>query len=197
MDKKELQAGSIVVYDFGTEYLAEIIRWVGSFGKIAICVKPDFSAEQIRAINPSGIIVSGSPSTSYWPDAPRLDQEIYDLGIPMLGICYGMQLMAQWLGGEVEKAPKSEHGAFNMKLKIKSPLFEGCEDEEITTWMKHNDWICSMPEGFEIVGTTADTPYACIQNIERGLYGTQFHPEVGKKHSDRTLMKNFITKICK
>ncbi len=197
MQAQNGQYDTIAVYDFGTEYLAEIIRWVGSFGKVAVCVKPDFDADKLKELNPSGIIVSGSPSTAYWPDAPRLDERIYELGIPMLGICYGMQLMAQWLGGEVEKAPQSEHGAFKMRLVNDSPLFEGCKDTEITTWMKHNDWICIMPPNFDIVAETDNTPYACIQDLDRKLFGTQFHPEVGKRDSDRILMKNFITKLCK
>jgi GMP synthase (glutamine-hydrolysing) len=147
-------------------------------------------------MNPKGIILSGGPSSVYDEKAPKCDAEIYNLGIPVLGVCYGMQLMAQDLGGTVEPATVKEFGRAQLTIVHHGKLFNGL-DAAMESWMSHGDSVVNLPEGFAVVGRTMATPVAAIANEERNFYGVQFHPEVVHTRGGQQLLKNFVVDVCK
>jgi GMP synthase (glutamine-hydrolysing) len=189
--KKEL----VLVVDFGGQYNQLIARRVRECGVYCEIVPYTHSVEQIKEKNPKGIIFTGGPNSVYGEGTPRVEQEIFELGIPVLGICYGDQLMAFTLGGEVKSADKREYGKTEIKLDNTCKIFEGLEEVN-QCWMSHTDFISKAPAGFKIVATTNECPAAAMANEERKLYGVQFHPEVEHTPFGKKMLNNFLFNVC-
>ncbi|OYQ75654.1 glutamine-hydrolyzing GMP synthase [Wohlfahrtiimonas sp. G9077] len=187
---------NIVVLDFGSQYNQLIARRIREIGVFSELIAHTTTAEEIKKMAPSGIILSGGPNSVYAEDAFKIDMEIFNLGVPVLGICYGMQLMSDSLGGTVSKADHSEYGKALLKHTQKDALLLNGLPEEHVVWMSHGDLVTKIPEGFEVVATSDDCPIAAIENKEKKWFGVQFHPEV--KHSEKgfDLLKNFALNVC-
>ncbi|NOX24138.1 MAG: glutamine-hydrolyzing GMP synthase [Actinobacteria bacterium] len=185
----------IIVIDFGAQYAQLIARRVREAHVFSEIVPRDISAQQVRDRGPVGIILSGGPASVYVDGAPELDPEIFELGIPILGICYGHQVMAQALGGVVESNDVAEYGRTEISVEPGSAIFRDLPDRQ-DVWMSHRDAVVRAPEGFDVVATTADSPVAAMANRERQLYGVQFHPEVGHTPRGQELFKNFLYNVC-
>ncbi len=186
----------ILILDFGSQYnqlIARRIREAKVFSKI---VRPDIPAQEVLKINPKGLIFSGGPASVYQKNAPRPDKKIFDLGIPVLGICYGLQITAQMLGGKVSKAKSREYGLANLRIDDKKDLFYALPDE-ITTWMSHGDQISRLPKGFKKLAHTYNTCFAAMADKEKKLYGLQFHPEVAHTPLGSKILNNFLYRICR
>jgi len=182
----------ITVLDFGGQYAHLITKRIRHLGVYSDIKHPDISVEELG--RPGGIIMSGGPSSVYAEDAPPFNRELIETGIPVLGLCYGMQLMAYLFGGEVERLEKREYGRAELEAVGDSPLFDGLEKSELV-WMSHGDSVITPPPGFEILGRTHDCPVAAMGDDKKRLYGLQFHPEVkDTPHGDR-ILANFIG-IC-
>lgn len=186
----------ILVMDFGGQYSQLIGRRVRESKVYCEIVPYDCSIEKIKEKNPEGIILSGGPASVYGEDSPKCDVGVFKLGVPVLGICYGSQLMAETLGGKVSKASTREYGKTLVDINNDSLLFKGL-DNNITTWMSHTDFIEKTPSDFNIVGSTPLCPVAAMENVEDKLYGVQFHPEVEHTQYGREILKNFLYEICK
>ena len=185
----------VLVVDFGGQYNQLIARRVRECGVYCEIIPYTYSIEKIKEKNPKGIIFTGGPNSVYGENTPTLDKEIFNLNVPILGICYGDQLMAHLLGGKVATAPVREYGKTNVTLDNSSKLFAGIEADE-TCWMSHTDYIAEAPEGFKIIAHTDVCPVAAMENEERRLYGVQFHPEVEHTPFGQTMMRNFLYNIC-
>lgn len=186
---------TVVVLDFGGQYnqlIARRVRECHVYCEI-YSYKTDF--EKIKALQPKGIIFTGGPNSCYEPDAPTYTKEIFELGIPILGICYGSQLMMHLLGGKVEKAPVREYGKIEVTVNQNSKLFTDVSEKTIC-WMSHNDYISQLAPGFEAIAHTDNCPYAAMQNSEKQLYATQFHPEVLHTKEGQKMLANFVYHIC-
>jgi len=186
---------TIILLDFGGQYNQLIARRVREARVYCEMLPYNTPLEKIKDLNPRGIILTGGPSSVYDQDAPRCDPEIFHLGVPVLGICYGMQLMALVLGGEVSRAAKSEYGVAGLEVKAVDPLFDGLSSN-LKCLMSHGDIITSPPPGFQISAVTANAPVAAMGSPEQKLYGVQFHPEVRHTPEGRELLQNFLYKIC-
>lgn len=185
----------ILVIDFGGQYSQLIGRRVRESKVYCEIVPYDYPIEKIKAKNPEGIILSGGPASVYGEDSPKCDVGVFKLGVPVLGICYGSQLMAETLGGKVSRASTREYGKTKVDVNNHSLLFKGL-DNKITTWMSHTDFIEKAPNSFNIVGSTPLCPVAAMENVEDKLYGVQFHPEVEHTQGGREILKNFLYEIC-
>ena len=185
----------VLVVDFGGQYNQLIARRVRECGVYCEIIPYTYSIEKIKEKNPKGIIFTGGPNSVYGENTPTLDKEIFNLNVPVLGICYGDQLMAHLLGGKVDTAPVREYGKTNVILDNSSKLFAGIEADE-TCWMSHTDYIAEAPEGFKIIAHTDVCPVAAMENEERRLYGVQFHPEVEHTPFGQNMMRNFLYNIC-
>jgi GMP synthase (glutamine-hydrolysing) len=185
---------AVVVLDFGAQYAQLIARRVRECHVYSEILPHDASAEEIRRRNPKGLILSGGPKSVHEPGAPDADPALFDLGVPVLGICYGHQLMAKTLGGEVAKAGAGEFGRTELS-STGGLLFEDLALEQ-TVWMSHNDAVTRVPDGFRDTAATRGSPVAAMENLERGLFGVQFHPEVVHTPLGLGLMKNFLSKAC-
>ncbi|OAZ44165.1 glutamine-hydrolyzing GMP synthase [Microbacterium arborescens] len=185
----------VLVVDFGAQYAQLIARRVREAGVYSELVPHTATAEEIAAKDPVGIILSGGPSSVYEPGAPAIDPGVFDLGVPTLGICYGFQVMAQTLGGEVANTGLREYGATDATIVTEGTLLEG-QPAEQNVWMSHGDQVSRAPEGFEVLARTAATPVAAFANDVRKFYGVQWHPEV--KHSDhgQNVLENFLHKAA-
>lgn len=186
----------IVILDFGSQYSELIARRIRETQVYSEVLSYRTTAEQLRQLNPKGIIFSGGPSSVYDNSAPQCDPEIWDLGIPVLGVCYGMQLMVQRLGGKVAKADRGEYGKALLYIDDPTDLLTNVEDGT-TMWMSHGDSVIEMPTGFELLAHTENTPCAAIANHQKKLYGVQFHPEVVHSLGGIALIRNFVYHICK
>lgn len=186
----------IVVLDFGGQYNQLIARRVRDAGVYCEMLPFSTSIETLKEKNLKGIIFSGGPNSVYEEGAPKLEDEIFKLGVPILGICYGMQLMAQMLGGRVESSDIREYGRREYVLEEKSPLLEGVQLEN-TCWMSHTDQLKKLPNGFVNLGSTETTPHAIMGNEDEKLYGIQFHPEVKHTPDGQKILENFLFNICK
>lgn len=189
--KKDL----VLVVDFGGQYNQLIARRVRECGVYCEIIPYDYTIEKIKAKNPKGIIFTGGPNSVYEKDTPTVDKEIFNLGVPILGICYGDQLMAHLLGGKVATAPVREYGKTNITLDNSSQLFDGIETDGIA-WMSHTDYIQEAPKGFKVIAHTDVCPVAAMENNEQKLYGVQFHAEVEHTQFGQKMLENFIHKIC-
>ncbi|ABN51613.1 MAG TPA: GMP synthase (glutamine-hydrolyzing) [Hungateiclostridium thermocellum] len=185
----------ILVLDFGGQYNQLIARRVREANVYCEVLPYNSSIDKIKSKNPKGIIFTGGPASVLDPKAPICDREVFELGIPILGICYGMQLMSHMLGGTVEKAEQREYGKVNITFDTSSMLFEGIEKES-TCWMSHTYYVNNLPEGFVKCADTPNCPVAAIENREKKLYGVQFHPEVVHTPKGRDILNNFLYKIC-
>src|SRR4028118_1295593 len=185
----------IVILDFGSQYSELIARRIRETQVYSEVISYRTTAEQLRAINPKGIILSGGPSSVYDEKAPQCDAEIWNLGIPVLGVCYGMQLMVKQLGGKVERAKLAEYGKASLFIDDPTDLLTNVE-EGSTMWMSHGDSCTDLPPGFEILAHTDNTPSAAVANHEKNLYGVQFHPEVVHSIGGLALIRNFVYHIC-
>jgi len=185
----------IVVIDFGSQYNQLIARRVRECRVYCQIVPPTTDIESIKSLNPEGIILSGGPSSIYEKNSPKIDPAIFDLGIPILGICYGMQFMIDALGGTVKKAAKREYGFAELNIKAPKRLFEKI-DKSSTCWMSHGDSISKLPKGFSITASTDNTPVAAAQNVKKNLYGLQFHPEVEHTPKGKQMLRNFLFNVC-
>ncbi|MBT4482883.1 MAG: glutamine-hydrolyzing GMP synthase, partial [Candidatus Latescibacteria bacterium] len=183
----------ITVLDFGGQYAHLIAKRIRHLGVYADIKHPDISVEELG--KPGGIIMSGGPSSVYAENAPRFNPGILKAGIPILGLCYGMQLLAYLLEGEVKRLDRSEYGRAELEIAGDSPLFDCLEDHELV-WMSHGDSVITPPSGFEIIGRTADCPIASMADENRNIYGLQFHPEVKDTPSGDCILANFLA-ICK
>ncbi len=186
----------IPILDFGSQYAQLIARRVREQGVYSELVRPDISIEQLRAMNARGIILSGGPSSVYEPDAPRCDPELFDLGVPVLGICYGMQLGAELLGGRVRPAKAREYGRARLHVTCDDALVRGLP-EDTTVWMSHGDQIHDLPPEFVALATTPTCPYAAAKHKSGAFYGVQFHPEVTHTPRGEQIFRNFLYDICK
>ena len=188
---------SILILDFGSQYSELIARRVREINVFSLVVSNRISIEDIQNINPKGIILSGGPNSVYEQNAPTCDQEIFSLGIPVLGICYGMQLMVKELGGSVTPAiKKAEYGRAPINIDLNIDLLSDVEDKSIM-WMSHGDSINSLPNGFNKIAHTENTMHAAIANNQKKLFGVQFHPEVIHSEFGMTVIKNFVYSISK
>ena len=186
----------ILVLDFGGQYKELIARTVRSLKVYSEIHPGSIKAEKVKELNPIGIILTGGPNSVYLPEAPLCDPEIFNLGIPVLGICYGMQMMCHMLGGEVRPCNKSEYGRVKVNLKNDSVLFEKIPENN-TVLMSHSDFVSRLPEGFRVTAASADCPHAACENPERNLYGVQFHPEVNLTDNGTKIIGNFLYSVCK
>ncbi len=186
---------SILILDFGSQYSELIARRIRETNVFSLVVSNCISIEEIKDINPKGIILSGGPSSVYEKNAPKCDEKIFDLGIPILGICYGMQLMVKELGGSVTSATKkSEYGRAPINIDLESELLSEVLNKSIM-WMSHGDSINSLPDGFRKIAHTENTLHAAISNDRKKLFGVQFHPEVIHSEFGMKVIKNFVYKI--
>jgi len=185
----------ILVLDFGSQYNQLITRRIREMGVYSELHDHEISIEEIKKMNPKGIILSGGPNSVYEEGSFTVDPEIFDLGVPVMGICYGMQLMTKLLGGSVERANEREYGKAVIKAETHS-LFTKLPEEQ-TVWMSHSDKVINLPEGFNVIAHSPSCKYAAIENPERNLYGVQFHPEVRHSEYGNDLLRNFIREICK
>ncbi len=185
----------IVIIDFGSQFNQLIARRVRECRVYCQIEPPTVSADQIRSWAPEGIILSGGPSSIYEKDSPRVDAGIFDLGIPVLGICYGMHFMVDTLGGKVKKADKREYGFASLTARQQKGLFSGIGKETVT-WMSHGDSIDDLPEGFSVSASTANTKVAAMANIRKQFFGVQFHPEVAHTAKGPKMIHNFLFDIC-
>src|SRR5215203_418846 len=186
----------IPILDFGTQYAQLIARRVREKGVYSELVRPDVSLDELKKLKPKGIILSGGPSSVYEAGAPRCDERIFDLGVPVLGICYGMQLGAQILGGDVKPAKAREYGRAKLRVVGKDPLVRGLPDDT-TVWMSHGDQVHDLPPAFVPLATTPTCPYAAARHTSRPFYGVQFHPEVTHTPRGEKVFENFLYDICK
>ena len=185
----------IIVLDFGGQYNQLIARRVRECGVYCEVRPYTMALDEIKAEDPKGIIFTGGPNSVYSDDSPAYSKEIYELGIPVLGICYGAQLMAHQLGGRVETAPVSEYGRTNVSIDDKGGLFKNVSDRTVC-WMSHTDYISRTPEGFEITAHTPVCPVAAMENREKKLYALQLHPEVMHTVEGRKMLEAFVKDVC-
>ena len=190
MEKEE-----ILIIDFGGQYNQLIARRVREKNVYCEVVPNTISIEKIKEKNPKGIIFTGGPSSIYASDAPKCDSQVFELGIPILGICYGMQFMAYTLGGEVKKATKREYGQMEVDLDNSSKLFKGFKNSNICL-MSHTDYVDSVPEGFKKIAKSNTCKIAAMENKSKNFYGVQFHPEVNHTIDGDKIIENFVIDIC-
>ena len=189
------QNEKVLVVDFGGQYNQLVARRVRECNVYCEIVSYRVGLDAIRAQNPKGIIFTGGPNSVYVDGAPTIDPAIFDLGIPVLGLCYGFQLMTHLLGGHVCKAPEREYGKTLVHVDTKSKVFENVSPETIC-WMSHNDYAETAPTGFTISAYTDNCPVAAIELPEKNLYGFQFHPEVLHTPEGKTMLHNFVYNVC-
>jgi len=185
----------IIILDFGSQYTQIIARKIREIGVFAEIYPFNISKETLLSLNPSGIVLSGGPNSVYAENAPHPFREIFQLGIPILGICYGLQLIAYLNNGNVDKSAAREYGRANLIIDKPNKLLDGITSNQV--WMSHGDSLKSLPEGFEIIAHTENSPIAAIQNESKKIYGVQFHPEVHHTIDGKTILENFARKICK
>lgn len=191
MEAKEL----VIVVDFGGQYNQLIARRVRENHVYCEVYPYNKALEKIKELQPQGIIFTGGPNSVYEEGAPTIEKEIFELGIPVLGMCYGMQFMAHALGGEVKSADQREFGKTPMVTDTSSPLYKGLSDNEIV-WMSHVDYVAKAPEGFKVIAHTDNCPIASMQNEEKKLYAMQFHAEVLHTEHGKEMLHNFLYEVC-
>jgi GMP synthase (glutamine-hydrolysing) len=185
----------ILILDFGSQYTQVIARRIRECQVYSEIIRFDTPAAEIAALRPNGVILSGGPASVYDKGAPQLDQNIFSLGVPVLGICYGLMLMAHHLGGRVIFTGRREYGAGTLHIKNGSELLGGLGDQ-LDVWNSHGDEVTALPEGFRVVATTEGCNFAAVEDPERKLYGLQFHPEVAHTPRGREILQNFLFRIC-
>ena len=196
--KKPALFDKILILDFGSQYTQLIARRVRECQVYSEIHPYDIPLEKVKSLSPQGIILSGGPASVYEKKAPLCNPSIFRMGIPVLGICYGMQLMAQLLGGEVTRSDKREYGKAKLTLTRKSGLFRdlGRKGSQLVVWMSHGDTVKTLPPGFHTIAHSKNTPYAAVEEPQRRIYGLQFHPEVVHTQRGLDLIKNFLFHVC-
>ena len=184
----------IVVLDFGSQYSHLICRRIRDFSVYAELVPFDISLENLNKLNPKGIIFSGGPASVYDSDAPIPDKEIFQLPVPILGICYGHQIIVNNFGGKIKRANK-EYGSSVLTIDNNADILNGIGDS-VRAWMSHGDEAENIPEDFEIIGHTENSRSAAIANKQKTVFGIQFHPEVVHTEKGTEILKNFVLKVC-
>jgi GMP synthase (glutamine-hydrolysing) len=185
----------ILIIDFGSQYNQLIARRVRENHVYCQIDPPDISVEMIKVLKPNGIILSGGPASIYEKNSPKTDIAVFDLGIPVLGICYGMHFMVSALGGTVEGVGKREYGFAELDIKKADGLFQGVSKKSIC-WMSHGDAIRRLPRGFKITASTANTKFAAVDNTKKNLFGFQYHPEVAHTQMGKKMLRNFLFNVC-
>ncbi len=193
----DIHSGRILILDFGSQYTQLIARRIRE-AKVYCEIHP-FSRDIsfIKEYRPAGIILSGGPSSVYGVKAPLISKEIFDLGVPVLGICYGLQLMARLLGGTVERSGKSEYGGADLIIKDRTDLFKGIRKKKLRVWMSHGDKVKKLPKGFHAIASSDNSAFSAIRHKKKNIYGVQFHPEVAHSEQGARLIKNFLFTICR
>src|SRR5216110_2392490 len=185
----------ILILDFGSQYTQVIARRIRECQVYSEIVRFDTPVSEIAAAKPNGLILSGGPASVYDKGAPQIDPEIFSLGIPVLGICYGLMLMAHHLGGQVVFTGRREYGPGMLRIRNGSELFEGL-GSHLDVWNSHGDEVTALPKGFRVVGSTEGCDFAAVEDRQRKLYGLQFHPEVAHTPRGREILQNFVYHIC-
>jgi GMP synthase (glutamine-hydrolysing) len=185
----------ILIVDFGSQYTQVIARRIRELQVYSEIVPFDISAKAIVDLAPNGIILSGGPASVYDKGAPQIDPKIFSLGIPVLGICYGLMLMAHYLGGKVVFSGRREYGAGMLQIQNSSDLFTGL-GPQLDVWNSHGDEVTALPDGFRVAATTEGCDFAAVENRQRKLYGLQFHPEVAHTPRGKEILQNFVYHIC-
>lgn len=191
-----MHAENVLVLDFGSQYTQLIARRIREKNVYSEILPFNASLDEIRAFKPKGIVLSGGPSSVYDKGAPLPDRGVFDLGVPVLGICYGMQVMAYMLGGKVAGAREREYGRSELFLDVKSDLLWGVTDRS-QAWMSHGDRIEALPPGFRVIAHTENAPLAAMADVDRKLYALQFHPEVVHTYDGNRILRNFVFDICR
>ncbi|MGX5174585.1 glutamine-hydrolyzing GMP synthase [Aliikangiella sp. IMCC44653] len=198
----DIHAQKILILDFGSQYTQLIARRVRELGVYCELYPFDLEAERIKEFAPDGIILSGGPESVTALNTPRANDLVFELGVPVLGVCYGMQTMAHQLGGEVASSSKREFGYAKVRHAAKSKLFDGIEDHMenavgvLDVWMSHGDKVTKLPENFVTIGESDNAPFAAMANEEKQFYGVQFHPEVTHTHQGGRILERFVRDIC-
>ncbi len=185
----------ILIIDFGSQYNQLIARRVRENRVFCQVEPPTISLAAIEKLAPDGIILSGGPSSTYEKNSPRINKAIFDLGIPILGICYGLHYMVDALGGVVKASKKREYGFAELVVKSKTGLFVDV-NHRTTCWMSHGDTIEKLPPGFSITAFTASTPAAAVAHPKKAFFGVQFHPEVAHTPQGKQMLRRFLFDIC-
>ena len=186
----------ILILDFGSQYTQVIARRIRELQVYSEIASFNISAKQIAALAPNGIILSGGPASVYDKGAPQIDTEIFSLNIPVLGICYGLMLMAHHLGGQVVFTGRREYGPGTLRITNRSELLEGL-GHQLDVWNSHGDEVTALPKGFRVAGTTEGCDFAAVEDPQRKLYGLQFHPEVAHTPRGKEILQNFVYHICR
>ena len=194
----DIHSEKILILDFGGQYTQLIARRVRELGVYCEIHRPDLSAAEIKAFSPIGIILSGGPASVDDPGAPRCDPLVLELGVPVLGICYGLQLLVKMLGGQVDRSARREYGAAEVEVLRSRGVFASFQKgERVRVWMNHGDRVEELPEGFLAIGRSANSPFAAAAHESRPIYGLQFHPEVAHTPQGREMLKSFLFTDCK
>jgi GMP synthase (glutamine-hydrolysing) len=186
----------VLILDFGSQVTQLIARRIRELKVYAEIVPFHQSIEEIKAFKPSALVLSGGPSSIYDKDSPKIDNEIFSMGVPVLGICYGLYMLVDAFNGKIEPSDEREYGRATLDIKSASPLFKGLKKKELV-WMSHGDRVTSLPEGFKRSGRSENAEYAAIENKKLKMYGVQFHPEVHHTKHGKKMLKNFLFEICK
>ncbi len=195
LDQKNID--TILVLDFGSQYTQLIARRVRDFNVYSVILPWDVSLEKIKSLNPKGVILSGGPESVTESNTPRIPEIIFELNIPLLGICYGMQTLAEQFGGQVSSSTTKEFGHAQITLEQTSLLFDGFGSGTlIDVWMSHGDHVSTLPDEFNLIASTSSAPVAAMEHIEKPIYALQFHPEVTHTDQGKAILENFVFKIC-
>lgn len=197
MKRYQIPKDRILILDFGSQYTQLIARRIRESHVYCEIHPFNMDYSKILEFAPKGIIFSGGPASVYAENAPKVAMEIYQTGVPILGICYGLQLMCVQLGGEVEPAAEREYGHAVLMLKDSDELFHGLESPDLKVWMSHGDRVRKLPPGFKILAYSENSPAAAVADPQRKFYGVQFHPEVAHTPCGRTIIENFVFRICR
>ena len=196
LDIKSKNIDTILVLDFGSQYTQLIARRIRESDVYSEILPWDVDIKKIEDINPKGIILSGGPESVTDIHTPRAPKIVFDLQVPILGICYGMQTLAEQMGGQVTTSEKKEFGFSVLNIEDNSKLFTGSSSEAIDVWMSHGDKVETLPNDFKLIASTESAPIAAMEHSSKPIYALQFHPEVTHTKGGKLILDNFIFEIC-